>query len=121
MTVPEAAVGQGDFTQVFLTNEYTEKAGHLKVTKTVSVVENDVAIDADKVFRVAVYRLMKDGKDDPAGTKVYYTTNGRVVTDSDAAITDRNLWVELKAGTANARLWKNLCGRGRRKRRGHRI
>ena len=50
---------------------------------------------------MAVYRLMKDGKDDPEGTKVYYTTNGKVVTDSDTSISNKNLWVEIQ-------LWKKL-------------
>jgi len=74
VTVSSIPVGSGDFTQVFFTNEYTEKVGELKVVKNVTVGDGDIAIDADKVYRVAVYRLMKDGKDDAAGDKVYYTT-----------------------------------------------
>ncbi|MBQ9264175.1 MAG: Cna B-type domain-containing protein [Clostridia bacterium] len=108
VTVNGISVSEGDFTQVFFTNEYTEKVGEIKVVKEVSVHEKDIAIDANKLYRVAVYRLMKDGKDDPAGSKMYYTTNGKVVTESDAAISNRNLWVELKAGDSNAQLWKNL-------------
>ena len=108
VTATGVSVGAGDFTQVFFTNEYTEKVGELKVVKKVTVKEGNIPIDADKLYRVAVYRLMKDGKDDPAGTKVYYTTNGKTVTETDAAISDKNVWVELKAGDANAQLWKKL-------------
>lgn len=108
VTVTSIPVGDGDFTQVFFTNEYTEKVGELKVIKNVTVGEGDIAIDADKAYRVAVYRLMKDGKDDAQGTKVYYTTNGKVVTESDAAISNKNVWVEIKAGAANAQMWKKL-------------
>ena len=50
VTVSGVPLGEGDFTQVFFTNEYTEKVGELQVRKTVTAGPDDIAIDPNRVY-----------------------------------------------------------------------
>ena len=95
----DAEVNTEDFTQVFFENKYTKDVGPLMVVKKVEMTEGSAAIDADKIFRIAVYSQAEAAEGETEGKKTYYATNGNVVTED-------NKWVEFKADDEIT--WLNL-------------